>query len=453
MHTEGKLAIVEDDPFLREQLTIALKNQFEVLSAGDSVSGLALLDSQPDLMLLDLRLPPSHEAREGLDLIRAIRQKRPEMTIVVMTGEREHEYALKAIELGAFDFFRKPVDTAELRLLLSRAFERKKLLDENRELRRQVIERNAFDQLIGSSQPMQKVFEAIRKIAPSDATVLITGESGTGKELAAHAIHRASHRKDGPFVAVNGAALQDTLAESDLFGHEKGAYTGASTLRVGKFELAHGGTLFLDEIATLSPAVQAKLLRAIESREIERLGGRRTIHVDIRLISATNEELEKRIAAGTFREDLYYRINAVTLALPPLRDRSADIPMLVESFAARYGRRNGKPQKRFSPAVLEMFQKHSWRGNVRELEHLVEMLTLMVSEPEIFPEHLPPMFQAGDRGMQALPELPFAEAVQKFEQQLLVRAIEQSGGVKTRAAQLLGLDANQMKYLCRKHKL
>jgi len=453
MQAEGKLAIVEDDPFLREQLTLALKNQFEVLSAGDSVSGLELLDSQPDLMLLDLRLPPSHEAREGLDLIRAIRQKRPEMTIVVMTGEREHEYALKAMELGAFDFFRKPLDTTELRLLLSRAFERKKLLDENRELRRQVIERNAFDQLIGSSQPMQKVFEAIRRIAPSDATVLITGQSGTGKELAAQAIHRASHRKDGPFVAVNGAALQDTLAESELFGHEKGAYTGAATSRVGKFELAHGGTLFLDEIATLTPAVQAKLLRAIESREIERLGGRRTIHVDIRLISATNEDLEKRIAAGTFREDLYYRINAVTLPLPPLRDRSADIPMLVESFAMRYGRRNGTPQKRFSPAVLELFQKHSWRGNVRELEHLVEMLTLMVSEPEILPEHLPSMFQGGDLGMQAWPELPFDAAVLKFEKQLLLRAIEQAGGVKTRAAQRLGLDANQMKYLCRKHEL
>src|SRR5581483_2849329 len=248
-----------------------------------------------------------------------------------------------------------------------------------------------------------------------------------------------------------GAALQDTLAESELFGHEKGAFTGAVASRAGKFELAQHGTLFLDEIATLSPSVQAKLLRALENREIERLGGSRPIAVDIRLIAATNDDLESLIAQGRFREDLFYRLNSVILKIPPLRERGSDIPLLAEFFAARYAKRNGKPPKRFSSEVLELFAGCRWRGNVRELEHLIEMLTLMVEEDEITPAHLPPSMHrsAGGNGAHE----PFAAAVAGFEKKLLLHAIEAAGGVKAKAARTLHLDANQMKYLCRKYNL
>jgi len=454
MTAEGKLAIVEDDPLLLDQLVWTLKGKFEIHRAGDANAGLALLELEPDLFLVDLGLPPTREPREGLDLIRSIREKRPDATIVVMTGETDRRYALQAMELGAFDFFQKPLDRSELLLILSRAFERHKLLQENRALKEEIVGRQSFDELIGGTAAMRDLFRSIQKVAPSNATVLIEGESGTGKELVAHSIHRASLRRSAPFVAVNGAALQDTLAESELFGHEKGAFTGAVASRPGKFELAHRGTLFLDEIATLSLAVQAKLLRALESREIERLGGRRPIAVDIRLIAASNENLEKLISSGTFRQDLFYRINSVTLRIPPLRERLDDIPLLVDFFAARYAKRHGKRQKRFTPAALEIFRMHPWRGNVRELEHLVEMVTLMVEEEEITPAHLPLTFGHRSNGEEDGGwTLPFSDAVSGFERKLLQRAIANADGVKAKAARALGLDPNQMKYLCRKYQL
>ena len=452
MIAEGKLAIIEDDPLLLDQLVWSLKSSFEIHPAPDAEAGMALLELEPDLYLVDLGLPPSHQPEEGLSVIRSIRERQPDATIVVMTGERDRRYALQAMELGAFDFFQKPLDRSELLLILRRALERKRLISENRALREEMVSRNSFGELVGSTPAMRDLFSAIRKVAPTNATVLLEGESGTGKELVAHAIHRGSPRSRGPFVAVNGAALQDTLAESELFGHEKGAFTGAIASRPGRFELANHGTLFLDEIATSSPAVQAKLLRALESREIERVGGRRPIAVDIRLIVATNENLSSLIAQGKFREDLFYRINSVTLRIPPLRERKDDIPLLVEFFADRYARRHGKPAKKFTAATLEHFRAYPWRGNVRELEHLVEMLTLMVEPREVTPAHLPPAFRGAsvveDKGDLSLPD-----AVAGFERKLLVRAIEAAGGVKAQAARALGLDSNQMKYLCRKHQL
>ncbi|HKB79117.1 MAG TPA: sigma-54 dependent transcriptional regulator [Thermoanaerobaculia bacterium] len=449
----SSLAIVEDDPLLLDQLVWSLKSEFEIHSASDAQRGLTLTEFDPDLFLLDLGLPPSGEPREGLDLIRAIRQKKPETTIVVMTGETDRRFALEAMELGAFDFFQKPLDKSELLLILRRAAERNKLLQENRALKEEIVGRHSFDELVGASAVMRELFRSIQKVAPSNASILIHGESGTGKELVARSIHRASLRTKGPFVAVNGAALQDTLAESELFGHEKGAFTGAAGTRAGKFELAHRGTLFLDELATLSASVQAKLLRALESREIERLGGTRPIAVDIRLIAATNEELDALIAAGKFREDLFYRLNSVVLRIPPLRERREDIPLLADFFAVRYAKRNGKPRKRFAPATLELFAEHPWRGNVRELEHVVEMLTLMVDEDEVTPDHLPTTFRAGAAVEGNGQALAFPEAVAGFERRLLERAIRNAGGVKAKAARALHLDTNQMKYLCRKYRL
>jgi len=448
---EGRLAIIEDDRLLLDQLVFALKGTFEVVTAPDAVAGLALVAREPDLFLIDLRLPPSREAEEGLGLLAAIRSKRPEAAVVVMTGETDRRYALRAVELGAFDFFRKPFEKADLLFVLRRALEHGRLLAENRALKDGMLRGRTFDGLVGASAPMQALFAKIGRVAPSDATVLLQGESGTGKELVAEAIHRGSPRKNGPFIAVNGSALPESLAESELFGHEKGAFTGAVAARPGKFELANGGTLFLDEVATLSPAIQSKLLRVLESRAFERVGGNKTVTVDIRLIAAANESLSGLVAKGGFREDLFYRINTVVLDLPPLRERRDDIPLLVEFFAIRAARRHGRPSKTFTLETLAAMKARPFPGNVRELEHLVEMLTLMVEEDVILPDHLPAPGPA-DAGA-AGGELPLGAAVARFEKELLVRAIVRGGGVKARAAEVLGLDSNQMKYLCRKYGL
>jgi DNA-binding NtrC family response regulator len=373
-----------------------------------------------------------------------------------MSGENERREALRAIEAGAFDFFRKPVDAGELSVILGRALERRRLLAENRELRKTAAASGPFGGLIGGSAPMLRLLEDIRRIAPSDATVLITGESGTGKELVAHAIHDGSSRARAPFVAVNAAALPESLAESELFGHERGAFTGAVSARPGRFELASGGTLFLDEVGTLSPGIQAKLLRAIESKQIERVGGKRPIAVDLRLISATNEDLEARVREGGFREDLYYRLHTIPLRLPPLRERLEDLGPLSTHFLAKFGERHRRPGRRLAPSVLERLRAHPWRGNVRELEHVIEMLVLFSDTQEIGEEDLPRVLRPGGPAPGGHPPgkgLPFSQAVEEYEKGLLREAIEQSGGVKAEAARRLGLDANQIKYLCRKYGL
>jgi DNA-binding NtrC family response regulator len=372
-----------------------------------------------------------------------------------MSGETDREAALAAVAAGAFDFFRKPVDPTELMLILRRALERRRLLVENRGLREEARAAPRFEGLVGESDAMRRLFRAIEKVAPSEASVLLLGESGTGKELVSRAIHEASRRRGGPFVAVNASALPDSLAEAELFGHEKGAFTGAIGSRPGRFELAHGGTLFLDEIGTLSPAVQAKLLRALESREIERVGGRRTIPVDFRLVCATNEDLAARVKAGTFREDLLYRVNSVPLEIPPLRERAGDVPLLARHFLERFSARDRRPARRFSEDAMARLSAHPWRGNVRELEHAVEMLVLFADGEEVGTEDLPRALRsgAGVGAAETTPAGSFDEAVKSFEKGLLSRAIAAAGGVKAEAGRRLGLDANQMKYLCRKYGL
>jgi two-component system response regulator AtoC len=452
---EARVAIVEDDRLLLDQLCWALKGSFEVQTASDGVAGAALIESNPDCFLIDLRLPPSNEPREGLDLLQTIRRRAPDIPVIVMTGEKDRRFARKSVEHGAYDFFRKPVDPSELALIVRRALERRRLVTENRALRDDFLARETFGNLVGASSAMQALFRSIEKVAPADTTVLIMGESGTGKELVAASIHRMSARAANPFIPVNSSALPEGLAESELFGHEKGSFTGAISARPGKFELANGGTLFLDEAATLSPAVQAKLLRALESRKFERVGGTRTISVDIRLLVATNEDLEARVSAGTFREDLFYRLNTVVLRIPPLRERGDDIFLLADTFAQRWGAHHRRKPKVLSPEVREAFRAHRWPGNVRELEHLIEMLTLMADEEEIRLDHLPGSFRSSAPigGSPPSGGVPFHQAVESFERDLLVRAISSASGVKAKAARFLGLDANQMKYLCRKHGL
>ena len=449
--TAGRILIVEDDPVLLDQLFWALKDKFQVLRAQDATEGRSLSESEPDVYLFDMRLPPSGEVEEGLNLLKEVRRREPDATVVMMSGEGERKHALKAMELGAFDFFQKPLDPAEVRLILSRALERRRLIAENRVLREQSHGGGSFGRLIGKSAPMRRLFREIEKVAPSDATVLVYGESGTGKELVAHSIHAASLRKDRPFIAVNVSALPESLAEAELFGHERGAFTGAVASRPGRFELAHGGTLFLDEIGTLSAGVQSKLLRAIESREIERVGGRRAIPVDFRLISATNEDLEARVRQSTFREDLFYRINTIPIRIPPLRERGGDVLALAEHFLDKFAARHRRPARKLSSAVVERFQSHPWKGNVRELEHVVEMLVLFAEGDEISEEDLPRALREVSAAQGA--PVGFAQAVADYEKRLLADTIAEEGGVKARAARRLGLDANQIKYLCRKYGL
>src|SRR5262249_34640948 len=307
----------------------------------------------------------------------------------MMSGEGERSDALKAISLGAFDFFQKPIDTAELLVILNRALERRRVVGENRELRRAVSEPGASERLIGESPAFRKLISEIDRVASSDATILLQGESGTGKDLVARTIHERSARRERPFVAVNVAAMPETLVEAELFGHEKGAFTGAIASRPGRFELAHGGTLFLDEIGTLSGAAQAKLLRAIESREVERVGGRRAVPADFRLVSATNEDLEARVGDGSFREDLFYRINTIPIRIPPLRERGDDVALLARHFLAELRSRYGRGPSRLSAVALLRLSAHPWRGNVRELQHAIETLVVFAEGDEVGEEDLP----------------------------------------------------------------
>jgi DNA-binding NtrC family response regulator len=449
----GRVLVVEDDSTLLEQLVWALKGQFEVTGAGDAVKARELFDSEPDLYLFDLRLPPSGRVEEGLELLRDARRRDPEATVVMMSAEEDRQVALRSIELGAFDFFRKPIDAAELIVILRRALERRRLVKENREWKEAAGGPQSFDKLVGSSAVMRRLFAEIEKVAPTDATVLLQGESGTGKELVAHSIHERSARRGRAFVAVNVSALPETLAEAELFGHEKGAFTGAIASRPGRFELAHGGTLFLDEIGTLSAAVQSKLLRVLESREIERVGGRRSTPVDFRLISATNEDLDSRVAAGSFREDLFYRIHTIPIRIPPLRERGDDIVLLADHFLSKYAARHRQVPRRLDSAVLERLRVHRWRGNVRELEHTIEMLVLFSEGETIGLEDLPRALRAVGSAAPASAPASFSQAVADYERKLLADAIAEAGGVKAEAARRLGLDPNQIKYLCRKYGL
>jgi DNA-binding NtrC family response regulator len=449
----GRILIVEDDAALLDQLTWALKSDFEVVGSRDATAARQQLASDFDVFLFDLRLPPSMDVREGLGLLAEVRKSDPDATVVMMSGEGERTLALHAVEAGAFDFFQKPVDRGDLRVILTRAVERRKLLLENSALRRQAAGEGPLGRLIGESPPMQRLRADVRKVAPTDASVLILGESGTGKELVARSIHSGSRRAAEAFVAVNVSALPESLAEAELFGHEKGAFTGAVASRPGRFELAHRGTLFLDEIGTLTPAIQSKLLRALEQREIDRVGGRRPIPVDFRLLCATNEDLEARVASGAFREDLFYRINTVVLTVPPLRERKGDVALLADHFLARFSARHARPVRRLSPAVVERLEAHPWRGNVRELEHVIEMLVLFSDGEYIGEEDLPRALRQPTVTARQSESLPFAKAVEEFEKRLLADTIASAAGVKAEAARRLGLDSNQIKYLCRKHGL
>jgi DNA-binding NtrC family response regulator len=449
------LLVVEDDRLHADQLRWALGEHYALQFAADRDSGVAALaESAPDLVLLDLCMPPEMSPEAGLAVLRAVRARDPDTPVVVMSALEEREPALRAVEQGAWDFFTKPIDVAALKVVFSRALERQALARENRRLRADLEQRFQVEGIVGASPAMVRVLEAIRRVADSPVTVTIEGESGTGKELVARAIHYSGARRNGPFVAVHCAALPDSLVESELFGHEKGAFTGADAPRVGRFEAARGGTLFLDEIATLPPAVQVKLLRVLEERAVVRLGSNELRPVDIRLVVATNESLEARVARKEFREDLLFRIRGFPILVPPLRERREDIPLLAEHFLRTACERDGRPAKHLDPEARRELTARRWPGNVRELLHAMENLALTVDRETVRPEDLPPPPESLPP-LGAMNEAPsdFRTAVLRFERQLLEGAIAREGGVKARAARALGLDPAQMKYLVRKHGL
>jgi DNA-binding NtrC family response regulator len=436
--------VVDDDPGVRESFRLILDEQYEVLEAAEGRAALALIQRAPvDLVLLDVRLPGS----DGIEVLERIKAIDEHIEVILVTAVQTVRAAVAAMKLGALDYLTKPFDEDEILPLIRRAIEKRKLDREVTYLRAELARAQGFDQLVGQHPLMQQLYQLIATVAQTPLTVLIVGESGTGKELVARAIHRQGPRRDGPFVPVNVAAISEGLIESELFGHEKGAFTGATARKPGKFELAQGGTLFLDEIATLRIDLQAKILRVLQEREVERVGGTRRVPIDVRVIAATNVDVRKAIQAGTLREDLYYRLNVVPVVVPPLRDRPEDIPLLVDHFIRRTNLLVHRQVKGMSAAALDVLKAYAWPGNVRELQNVVERSVALVDRPVIEAEDLPLDLALPELGglTEESTMLPLREARERFERQIVLRVLERVRWNQTEAARLLGLHRNSLK--------
>jgi two-component system NtrC family response regulator len=420
--------IVDDDEGIRTQMKWALNQEYEVLMAEDRASALDLLTrAKPCVVTLDLGLPPVPGGTdEGFQALSEMLQIDPSLKVLVITGQHDKQNGMEAIGQGAFDFFPKPVDVEKLKIVLDRAIYIQQLERERREMM-ETGRFESFEGIIGNSPQMQSVFATIEKVSKTDASVLIVGESGTGKELVARAIHRRSARTKGPFVAINCGAIPETLLESELFGHEKGAFTGAHMQRQGRVEMAQGGTLFLDEIAELSGSLQVKLLRFLQERQLERIGGRSLIHVDVRVLAATNLDLTKAMAAGQFREDLYYRLGVVVISLPPLRNRTGDIQLLAETFLQRQ-KDLQKGSLLFTPASIRALESHPWPGNVRELENRIQRAAIMAEKGKITPQDLA-LSPSSTHASQSL-----VTAREAVERRMVEAALTRHKGNLTRAA-------------------
>ncbi len=433
LKSKPKLLIVDDDEEIRTQMKWALTKEYEILLAGDRASALEMFRlARPMVVMLDLGLPPNPATpEEGLATLTELLAVDAATKVVIATGQGEKEVALRAVGTGAYDFLCKPVEMDEVKLLLKRCFHTATLEREYRDTQRR-LKQDSFDGMLGTNARMQSVFEAIRKVATTEAPVLILGESGTGKEMAAQAIHQRSSRRDGPFVAINCSAIPETLIESELFGHEKGSFTGAHTQRKGRIETAHGGTLFLDEIGEVPLPIQVKLLRFLQEQYIERVGGRQEIPVDVRVIAATNANLQEGMSKGSFREDLFYRLAVVQLNLPALRDRDEDILLLAQSFLQKFAEENKKSGLNFAPDAVRALQRHAWPGNVRELQNRVRRAVIMSGGRRIGAADL----ELAD-GVPAGTSLK--EAREALEREMLQQALKKHGGKITAAAAELGV--------------
>ncbi len=442
-----RILVVDDEPAQGELVSGYLKKQgFDVAVAGSGEKALEFFRQEAfDLVLTDQKMPNM----SGLELLKALRAINPETAVIVMTAFASIEAAVSSIKGGATDYLTKPLNLEELFYRIQKVSERHRLLAENRELREALQDRHRIEGIIGESGQMLEVVSLVRRVATSEATVLIRGESGTGKELIAKAIHYASPRASGPLVRVNCAALPETLLESELFGHEKGAFTGALTMRKGRFESADGGSLFLDEIGDLPLHLQAKLLRVLQEREFERVGSSRPIRVNVRILAATHGPLEAFMKTGRFREDLYYRLNVVTIFLPPLREKRQDLPLLIDHFVRLFAKRNGKTIRGLTHEARDALLRYDYPGNVRELENLIERAVVVTRDDVIGKGDLPLTVQEPEAEESKDTSLPVA--VEGLERQMIRQAMVQSGGVQTRAAELLGISERALRYKLKKY--
>ena len=433
-----KILVVDDDLSLRKMLEAVLTDDgYDVKEADDGHSAIEAVEDQfYDLILMDIRMA----RMGGIEALKQIKKLSPGIPVILMTAYASVETAREALKSGAFDYLTKPLDIDELKLIVHRALRHHQLEQENRYLRERLDDRFDFGNIIGNSRAMKNLFETLAQVAPSDATVLIKGESGTGKELIANAIHQNSPRCHKPMIKVNCAALPENLLESELFGHEKGAFTGAVSKSRGRFQLAHQSSLFLDEISEMTPATQAKILRALQEKEIEPVGGETTLKIDTRVITATNKNLENEIKEGRFREDLYYRLNVVIIEIPPLRDRHEDIPLLSEFFLKQYVEKNRKLIKGFTPRATDVLMRHNWPGNVRELENLVERAVIMTRGDMITQDDFPSIMTVKDK---SAAERNFVTSsgrtLKEAEKEIILRTLEETGGNRTHTAKILGI--------------
>src|SRR6476659_745019 len=445
-HTKGTVLVVDDDDAVRSGLYWALTSDYQVLQASSREEACAFIvnDEEIEVVVSDLHLPPHvDDIAEGLALIDIARAQDPPLQVVVSTGSDSKRAALEAVKRGAYGFFEKPLDPAELLHIVNQASRMRQLEIENRRLRAELSRPPGFTHLMGSSPVLEKVLKQARSVAATSATVLLSGENGTGKEMRARAIHQESPRNGGPFVAVSCAALPEALIESELFGHEKGSFTSATQMHKGRFELADGGTVFLDEIGDLSAAVQVKLLRVLQEREFERVGGTKTLPVNIRLIAATNRDLEKEVAQGRFRQDLFFRLNVVPLVLPPLRERPDDIPILAAHFAAKSAQKYGQSTPELEPALVEVLLEYHWPGNVRELENLIERLVVLSSSPTLGLEFVPEKMLRVLPGTTPGDESTLEGAVEALKRRMIKSAL-QSEPNKVAAAKKLGISRSYL---------
>jgi putative PEP-CTERM system response regulator len=458
MAEAARILVVDDEPDMVETVArILTRLGHESVTATDGRAALAALErEQPDLVLTDLRMP----GMDGLEVLKEVKRVIPQAPVVLFTAHATIETAVEAIKAGAFDYITKPFTADQLQVVIERALTQRRLQEENRRLKEQLQESYRFENIIGRSLPMLQVFEVIKKVARSEANVLIVGESGTGKELVARSIHVNSARVAKPFVPVDCASLPENLLESELFGHEKGAFTGAHMTRPGLFEYANGGTVFLDEVGDLGGNLQAKLLRVLQERQIRRVGGNRLIPVDVRVISATNRDLEEVVKRAEFREDLFYRLNVISIPLPPLRERKGDVPLIAHHYLRKYVASSGKRITGIAPETLALLESHRWPGNVRELQNVIERAVVLAEHEGLLPEDLPEHIrvrEAGAVAAESRPDLPMKRAkdewTRTFEKEYLRSLLRRHQGNISQAARAAGVDRKTIHRLLKKHGL
>jgi DNA-binding NtrC family response regulator len=446
----AKILVVDDEINIREALATILEAEgYEVHAAASAEEGISKLGEDFfQVVVSDMRM----DGGSGMDLLRWIRTDCPETEIILLTAYGSVEDAVEAMKLGAYDYLSKPVDRRRLSILIGKALEKQRLAEENRSLRRRLSVKEEFSNIIGNSNRIRQIFKIISEVAPTNATILITGESGTGKELVARAIHSRSNRRDGAFVTLNCGALPDTLLESELFGYEKGAFTGAAAMKMGRIEMASGGTLFLDEVGDMTPKTQVDLLRALQDREIRRLGGDKVIQVDVRFIAATNKDLAEEIAEKRFREDLYYRLNVVPIVLPALRERKEDIPVLVNAFLEEFSKLHKKEPKKISDRALDRMLQYPWPGNVRELRNVAERMVLLSPNDTLEPRDLPASIGHGQDSRQEI-SIPLNQPLEDMEKAVISSVFSRITRNRRKAADILGISLRTLHYKIHKFHL